>query len=109
MLETVSQFDIELSDFVYAQRYADRNATVERTGPRGGTTESSNTYKMRDAFQSELTLEFSISEVDNRRKSLLVTEESKKPEAITNLPGYRPSIEIPQEFKILEDNQSRTQ
>ena len=36
--EIISAFEIELSDFVYAKKYADPNTVLENTGARGGST-----------------------------------------------------------------------
>ena len=76
MVDVISSFEVELSDFVFAKRYADPT-TVKSTGARGGPTSSINTYKMRDAFQSEITFEFMICEDEKpqKRKSILFVED----------------------------------
>ena len=79
IVDVISSFEVELSDFVFARRYADPT-TVKSTGARGGPTSSINTYKMRDAFQSEITFEFMICEDEKpqKRKSVLFAEEQEQ-------------------------------
>ena len=49
IIDTISSFEVELSDFVFAERYADKTKIrLDKIGARGGTTEALNTYKMKD-------------------------------------------------------------
>ena len=50
IVETLSSFEMELSDFVFAQRYVDSDIQVDKVGARGGFTEKLNTWKMKDPF-----------------------------------------------------------
>ena len=67
IIDTISSFEVELSDFVFAERYADKSKIrLDKIGARGGTTEALNTYRMKDPLQSEIVLEFSIHNLDDK-------------------------------------------